>query len=73
MAVTVISPLARGLHDERQARGHGAPESQPGARVEYLPISAFMGKDSLAVIVPAETAVGRQTATARRLVEVPFP
>ena len=42
---------------------------RPECLLESLPIIAVMGKDSLAQIVPAETAIGRPTATARRLVE----
>ena len=37
--------------------------------LEFLPISLVIGKDSLAVIAPTGTAVGRPTATARRLVD----
>ena len=37
--------------------------------LESLPIIAVNVKDSLARIAPSETAIGRPTATARRLVD----
>ena len=37
--------------------------------LESFPIVTVMVKDSLAVTAPTGTAVGRQTATARRLVD----
>ena len=40
--------------------------------LESVPLIAFMVKDSLAVIAPAETAIGRKMATARRLVHTPL-
>ena len=37
--------------------------------LESLPISTVMGKDSLAQIAPADTAIGPPSAPARRLVD----
>ena len=50
-------------------RGHGSGPKRPECLLESFSIIAVMVKISLAVIAPSETAIGRPTATARRLVD----
>ena len=52
----------------RLCPGEGHPRTTAPRSLESFPISTVLGKDSIARIAPADTAIGRPTATARRLV-----
>ena len=52
----------------RLCPGKGHPRTTAPRSLESFPISTVLGKDSIARIAPADTAIGRPTATARRLV-----